>query len=162
MLNRIDDWYSNFLKDLLNIKKEAYLLRMNIVVLGSICAKNQFLLEDPILFERYAYLINMENDSVKDIKLLEEKMILLKENSTLFSITDITDEFEIIKENIFLEISYFYQTKEYLGLIDNNSTIEGNKILEFLECNENTSSFCYEQRKINGENLKLLRKERRD
>lgn len=152
----------NFLdiKEKINkIKENMLTLRIEIVELSLICYSKPWLLEDFTFNERYSKMIDMANDSVYDIDDLET--IFLNQANTSFSVVDLLDELYFITDNVLHEYNYYKYTKDLLTLLDNYS-IQGDIITTFLEENEKRAVSYDEQIKVNRNEIKKLRKERRN
>lgn len=156
------DWYLNLKKELVKITVHMLKLRFEIVKIGLMLSCKPEFLNDPNVLERYANLINMENDSANDILGLEKELSLLEESGVFFSITDLKDEIDFIHENITFETNYWHLTVEFLALLSNYSTEIDDDIDNLLIRNEETSLLCLNQVVINRGALMELKKERRD
>lgn len=161
MVDLLDSDYALLKENIKNTKFKMLLLRMEIVKLGLLSLGKSWLLEDPVFCERYSKLIDMENNSVKDIVDYETFIFLLEESEQFFLLNDLKDGFEFISENIEFEINYYNYLKEFLRLLDDYG-IQGDAIISFMEDNEANSCICYDQIKINRKNLKKIEKEWRD
>lgn len=161
MLKKSNDWFSTITDHINQVKLKMLALRCKIIDISLLCIFKPWLLEDPFFFEYYNRLIDMENVSVKDIEILETTIVLYEKACIPVLATDLTDEFDIINENIFFEYRCFECIQRYLNLV-NNKHIEGDKILEYLERIEEINTMCTNQRALNDDTLKKLRKERRD
>lgn len=161
MLKKTSNLFSSITDSINQVKLKMLALRCKIVEINLLCISKPWLLDDPIFFEYYNCLIDMENESVKDIETLETTIILYEKACIPVLVADLTDELDIINENIFFEYKCFECIKEYLSLISDNQ-IEGNQISECLERIEEINTMCTNQRTLNDDTLKKLRKERRD
>lgn len=142
-------------------KVQAFKLRLGIVRLGLIFSDKKWLLEDPTVLERYTNLIGMANDSLNNITELEKELHMLDQKGILFSLIDLEDEFDLIHENLVFETNYWRLTKNLLELLDDYN-IQGDDIFDYLTRNDEVSSLCFNQVKINQSSLIKLKKERRD
>ena len=103
----------------------------------------------------------MANDSINNITELEKELHMLEQEEILFSLIDLEDEFDLIHENLVFETNYWRLTKNLLELLDNYN-IQGDDIFDYLIRNDEVSSLCFNQVKINQSSLIKLKKERRD
>lgn len=161
MLKESKDWFNTITNRINQVKLKMLVLRLKIVDISLLCISKPWFLEDPIFFEYSSHLIDMENESVKDLEKLEAMVILYEKTCIPVLVEDLIDELDIIDENIFFEYNCFECIQEYLSLVNNNQ-IEGNRILECLERIDEINTMCSNQRTLNDDILKKLRKERRD
>lgn len=161
MLKESKDWFNTITNRINQVKLKMLVLRLKIVDISLLCISKPWLLEDPIFFEYSSHLIDMENESAKDLEKLEVMVILYEKTCIPVLVEDLIDELDIIDENIFFEYNCFECIQEYLSLVNNNQ-IEGNRILECLERIDEINTMCSNQRTLNDDILKKLRKERRD
>jgi len=152
------DWFEQLKFDLINlllvfksIKEETIFMLLT----------NRWILEDTNLFESFIHLKEMIDTSNNDLDEFIKRINVLEDKSIMFDKTDLKDEFDFIKENIHLEDSFIANMINYM-IIVNDLTINGIDITEKLEQFQDIDISCYNQMKINNENLKQLKKERRD
>jgi len=152
------DWFEQLKFDLINlllvfksIKEETIFMLLT----------NRWILEDTNLFESFIHLKEMIDTSNNDLDEFIKRINVLEDKSIMFDKTDLKDEFDFIKENIPLEDSFIANMINYM-IIVNDLTINGIDITEKLEQFQDIDISCYNQMKINNENLKQLKKERRD
>lgn len=122
---------------------------------------NGWILNDINLFESFVHLKEMIDISNSDLDKFIERIKMLDNNLNIFYVSDLKDEFDIIKENIYLEAGFITNMIDYMAIVD-DVTINDNEIIKRLEQYQDNDISCYNQMKINNENLKQLRKERRD
>ena len=134
------DWFEQLKFDLINL----------LLVFKSI--------KEETIFIHLKEMIDTSNNDLDDFI---KRINLLEDKSIMFDKTDLKDEFDFIKENIHLEDSFIANMINYIIII-NNFTINGIDITEKLEQFQDIDISCYNQMKINNENLKQLKKERRD
>lgn len=123
--------------------------------------KNKWALEDINLCESIYHLRDMLTTSDRDLSEFVERINILEKANTIFNNSDLLDEFSYIQENTNLEASYLNNIKNYIEIVTNPS-VNGSDITERLEQYQDTDISCYNQMKINNEQLKQLKKERRD
>ena len=122
---------------------------------------NRWILEDINLSESFTHLKEMIDVSNEDLEKFIKTITLLENNSTIFNMNDLIDEFDYIKENISLESSFITNLVNYMAIITDPS-INDLEIIDKLEEYQEIDISCYNQMKINNKGLKKLRKERRD
>ena len=103
----------------------------------------------------------MLTTSDRDLSEFVERINILEKANAIFNSSDLLDEFSYIQENTNLEASYLNNIKNYIEIVTNPS-VNGSDITERLEQYQDTDISCYNQMKINNEQLKQLKKERRD
>lgn len=153
------DWYTKLKFQIVDLallfndlKKEIYVMVYT----------NLWILEDINLFESFSHLEEMVNISNDDLGKLVERIKLLDNNSSIiFDKSDLLDEFEFIKENIHLELGYITNMINYMVIVTNQNINSIEQIEKLEQCQEIDIS-CYNQMKINNNDLKKLRKERKD
>lgn len=123
--------------------------------------KNKWALEDINLCESIYHLRDMLTTSDRDLSEFVERINILEKANAIFNSSDLLDEFSYIQENTNLEASYLNNIKNYIEIVTNPS-VNGSDITERLEKYQDTDISCYNQMKINNEQLKQLKKERRD
>lgn len=122
---------------------------------------NRWILEDINLCESFCHLQDMIEGSCQDFHDLIQEINDLETSSKLFLIEDLKDELEYVKETIQLEASYMTNMVDYMCIIDDYS-LSPTEMTQRLEEYCDKDFCCYEQVKINREQLKQLKKERRD
>ena len=157
MKNNINiDWYNKLKFEIINTSFFLKRLEKEAVF---ILQTNSWILEDINLFESFTKLKEMLFKSNNDLTEFVERIKFLDTKSVLFNESDLIDEFDYIKENIHLESGFLTNIINYMIIVINPNI---NEITERLEEYLETDIICYNQMKINNENLKKLRKERRD
>lgn len=156
--NMYNDWYNDLkieVVDLVLLFKE---LKEEVILM---LLTNSWILEDINLFESFCHLQEMIDISNNDLDEFIKRINLLDNNSSIFYLADLKDEFDYIKENIRLESSYITNMINYMAIVT-LPNINGPEIVERLEQYQDNDISCYNQMKINNEGLKRLKKERRD
>lgn len=152
------DWFNKLKLDIINlvllfnqIKEETVFMMLT----------NHWILEDVNLFESFIHLKEMIDVSNNNLDDFVKRICLLDDSSTLFDKSDLKDEFDFIKKNIHLESGFIINMINYMVIIT-NPFINNSEKVEKLEQYQDIDISCYNQMKINNENLKQLKKERRD
>jgi len=121
---------------------------------------NSWILTDINLADSFSKIKGAIDISNSDMDVFIEKINMLDESANVFYVADLKDEFEFIKENIYLESSYITNMVKRMILL--NLPYVSLEILEKLEEYQEIDIYCYNQIEFNNEGLKKLRKERRD
>lgn len=156
-MNKID-WYEKLKFEIIELSINLKKIKLDTVFLF---VTNQWVFEDCNLIESFTHLLEMFDISYDDLSKLVKLIYQLDSTSTEFNKIDLLDEFDFIKENINIEFDYLSNIEKYLSLVD-NYTIDVDQINEIFDEYYENDNVYYNQMKINNENLKLLRKERRD
>lgn len=151
------DWYDKLKYEIISLSLFLKFLENEKI---SLLGKNFWLLEDINLFESFTHLEEMILESSTNLDELVKRVYFLDLHDVLFDKNDLLDEFCFIKENIHLEAGYFINIMNYA--IINKKQDYDLQDLEKLEQYREIDISCYNQMKINNENLKQLKKERRD
>ncbi len=154
------DWYDNLKIEIVKLAIEFFNIKMDMVYT---LISNRWITEDINLEESTAQLQELLDITNFDFQqLITEINTIEKEYiSQFYSMEDLLDEFEYIKENIDLVNSYFGNMMEYMSIIDDyqlSPELLKNKWEDYLDKDE----LCFNQICINHEQLKQLRKERID
>lgn len=152
------DWYDKLKLEIIDLVLFFNKIKKMVIFL---LLTNYWILEDINLFESFSHLKEMIDISNSDLDEFVEKIKLFDNNSIIFDKNDLLDEFEFIKENIWLEFSFITNMIKYMTIV-NDLTINNLEIEEELEQYQEIDISCYNQMKINNEQLKILKKERRD
>lgn len=158
MKNNNVDWFNELKLDIINLVLLFKEIKEDVILM---LVTNAWILEDINLFESFEHLKEMIDVSNNDLDNFVERVGLLEDDSNMFNVTDLKDEFDFIKENIKLEVSFITNMVGYMDIVD-NFTLDETAIMERLEIYLDVDTACYNQMKINNEQLKQLRKERRD
>ena len=156
-IDKCNDWFFemkteiNDLVLLFKMLKEEFLIML---------LTNSWILTDINLAESFSKIKGAIDISNSDMDVFIEKINMLDESANVFYIADLKDEFEFIKENIYLESSYITNMVKRMILL--NLPYVSLEILEKLEEYQEIDIYCYNQIEFNNEGLKKLRKERRD
>lgn len=156
-VNNYTDWFYDMKVEIIDLVFLFQMLKKEFLVMFF---TNSWILTDPNLAESFSKIKEIIDVSNNDLAILVEKIKMLDQNSNMFYVCDLKDEFEFIKENIHLEASYITNMIKRMILL----SIPGMEFanLEKLEEYEEIDISCYNQMKINNDELKRLRKERRD
>jgi len=152
------DWFDKLKFEIIDLSLFFKMLEIQTVF---VLNTNGWILEDINLFESFAHLKEMLCKSNNDLNEFVKRISLLDSNLILFDKSDLIDEFDFIKENINLESNFLTNIVNYITIV-NNPSINDFGIIERLEQYQEIDISCYNQMKINNEELKKLRKERRD
>lgn len=114
---------------------------------------NSWILNDPNLAESFTRIKENIDISNNDLDLFIEKIRLLDEESSVFYMYDLKDQFEIIKETIYIESS------SVVNLINYIVAFEDFRDFQKLEQCQQMDVMYYNQIKINNEQLKKIKKE---
>jgi len=152
------DWFDKLKFEIIDLSLFFKMLEIQTVF---VLNTNGWILEDINLFERLEHLKEMLCKSNNDLNEFVKRISLLDSNLILFDKSDLIDEFDFIKENINLESNFLTNIVNYITIV-NNPSINDFGIIERLEQYQEIDISCYNQMKINNEELKKLRKERRD
>lgn len=158
MKNNKVDWFNELKLDIINLVLLFKEIKEDVILM---LVTNAWILEDVNLFESFEHLKEMIDVSNSDLNSFVDRIELLDNNPNMFNVTDLKDEFDFIKENIKLEVGFFTNMVGYMGMVD-DFTLDEADIMERLEIYLDVDTSCYNQMKINNEQLKQLRKERRD
>ena len=153
-----NDWYYEIKLEVISLALLFKMLKEEVVVM---LITNPWILDDVNLCESFCHAREMIDISADDLDKFVENINGLENDSSIFYVADLKDEFEVIKENIHLEVGFITNMINYMALsIDFNiDDIELND--RFEEWYDNDTA-CYSQMKINNDYLKKLRKERKD
>lgn len=133
------------------VKREVLLMVFN----------NSWLLRDNNLSQSFIHLNEMVNISSTDLEELLVRLDTLDNSLVLFDINDLVDELTLVMGNIYLENEFLVNMKFYIDAI-NNSKVSTQEITVQLEKYLEKDISCYNEMRMNNEDLKRLRKERRD
>jgi len=156
-IDKCNDWFFemkteiNDLVLLFKMLKEEFLIML---------LTNSWILTDINLADSFSKIKGAIDISNSDMDVFIEKINMLDESANVFYVADLKDEFEFIKENIYLESSYITNMVKRMILL--NLPYVSLEILEKLEEYQEIDIYCYNQIEFNNEGLKKLRKERRD
>lgn len=114
---------------------------------------NSWILNDPNLAESFTRIKETIDISNNDLDLFIEKIRLLDEELSVFYMYDLKDQFEIIKETIYIESS------SVVNLINYIVAFEDFRDFQKLEQCQQMDVMYYNQIKINNEQLKKIKKE---
>lgn len=158
MENNINnDWYQQLKLEIISLSLFLKSLESETV---SVLYNNLWILGEINLCESFSHLKEMLSESSNNLDELVKRIDLLDNRSILFDQNDLVDEFSFVKENIQLEAGYLLNIMNYI-IIHGKSILDLND-LDKLEQYREIDILCYNQMKINNENLKQLKKERRD
>ena len=97
--------------------------------------------------------------SERDLDIFMKELQTLDNNHVTFAVEDIKAIFDYIKENIHLESGYLKNMIEYIPIVD-DTTLDYKTVKEkfdnYLECD----IACFNQMKINNDELKKIKRER--
>ncbi len=110
---------------------------------------------------RIANLIDMVDDSTKELESFCEYFRFLEVTGIYFSLEDLSLELKYYIMNYILEQNYFFDLLTYIKALS-FSEEEDFITEEFLEHNEEDSKFCLEKRKENQKYIQLIKEERSD
>lgn len=156
-IDKYTDWFFEMKVEIIDLVLLFKMVKEEFLVM---LFTNSWVLSDPNLAESFSKIKEIIDISNNDLDSFIEKVKMLDQNSTVFYVCDLKDEFEFIKENIHLEASYITNMIKRMVLV----SIPGMDLenLEKLEEYEEIDISCYNQMRINNDELKRLRKERRD
>ena len=152
------DWFINLKMEIVRLRVTLDIFKQDVVIL---VLANFWILEDINLFESYTKLQEMIELSDINLESLTKELDCLDEKSIPFAVEDIICEFNFVRDNINLGMFYLFNMLGYMVLVDDYSLSS----LEIDEkCNRyaGVDKYCYEQMKANNEQLKILKKERKD
>lgn len=157
-MEKMEDWSLKF--DVVRLVDFFQLVREETVYM---LQTNRWILTDVNLLESFCQLQEMIeasnqdlNDFIQEVKQVEKES---KENISLKE--HLQEEFENIRETIHLEASYITNMIEYMCIVD-DYTLDPDEMIERLDEYDDKDFCCYQQIKINQEQLKQLKKERKD
>lgn len=150
-----NDWYQKIRKEMIQLIIKLKELRECIVIFAY---HESWILEDHVLFEEFSHLKEMVDISNCDLELFKKRLDSLDEKSIVFDVNDLKDEFEFIKQNIWLENMLILNISYYIAVSVNPFFIDYQAMQQYLEDNKS----YYDQMRSNNKNLKQLRKEGRD
>jgi hypothetical protein len=153
-----NDWYRNLKLDVIGLAVLFADIKVEIIFMLN---TNPWILSDINLCESFFHLQEMIDANNLNLEDFIKRINFLEDNSILFNKDDLLYEFDFIKENVYLESGFITNMIDYMAII-NDYTINGSEILERLEKYQDIDVLYYNQMKINNENLKQLKKERRD
>lgn len=125
----------------------------------------RWIMEDVDLYESFCHLQEMIEESEKKIGHFEEYLALLEKKSVDFFPTDLEDEFDYLSETVTLELSYlgnFIDTMFLLSIVEFEGTTKKEEVELALMETMDKDTLCYNQVKINNQEIKKMQKERKD
>lgn len=152
------DWFVKLKMEVVKLRINFNEFKKNIVAL---LLTSPWILEDANLFESYVRLQEMVEISEVDLDSLTKELEYLEMQPVTFAIDDVMREFNFVRENIDLEMAYLFNMSLYMLLVDNYS-LSALEIEERCNIYAEIDTWCHDQMEINNEQLKILKKERRD
>jgi hypothetical protein len=154
------DWYNNLKFKIIDLVMLFTEIKSETVIM---LYTNRWILENINLRESFSHLHEMIGISNSDLDELIERINLQEIDTILFNENDLLDEFDFIRENIHLEAGYITNMIDYMTIVTDPTINSSDSDITYrLEQYQDINISCYNQMKINNENLKELKKERRD
>ena len=150
------DWFNVIKQETVTL---TFFLKFIKEELVSLLVTNKWISEDYNLGESLIKLTEMILISEKDLDVFMHELQRLDNNHVTFEVEDIKAMFDYIKENIHLESGYLKNMIEYMPIVD-DTTLDYETVKEkfdnYLECD----IACFNQMKINNNELKKIKRER--
>lgn len=152
------DWFNIIKQETVSLTLFLKFIKEEIVF---VLLTNKWISEDYNLGESLIKLTEMILISEKDLDSFMQELHKLDNNHVTFEVEDIKTIFDYIKENIHLEAGYLKNMMDYMVIVDDDTldyeTLK-EKFCNYLDCD----IACFNQVKINNDELKKIKKERRN
>ena len=151
------DFYTKMKMDLVMMSLNTYDDIVDIVALPLYCS---WLLNDDNLLESYSRLADIFNENYFNLNEFMKYIKHIDDTGDIFSLDDVNDEYEFIKDNMTLQAEYYANILEYIDFCDDfeNPRCEVEKFCDSY-CEKDDQIF--DQVQINHSLIKSIREERK-
>lgn len=152
------DFYTRMKMDLVMMNINGYNSVVDIVALPLYCP---WIMNDDNLNESFSRLVDIHNQNMDELNTFMKYVRYLDDSCSNFSLDDLNDEYEFIKDNMNLQDEYYDNMLSYINFCDDYSN-PWTDVAKFCSKYCDTDDQIFDQVQVNHSLIKSIREERKN